>query len=101
MAEIFIETSLCGFDQGLAHLKELEDITQNYKLSFHGAMGKSRKEARESQGVSLRDLARKMDIPTSYLDDLEKGQRPWDRERMSKSLHSLQAIIDERADNKL
>jgi len=41
--------------------------------------GAALRELRKSKGVSLRKMAERMKISPSYLSDLERGNRYWDR----------------------
>jgi transcriptional regulator with XRE-family HTH domain len=55
----------------------------------HRAAGKIVRDARKRAGVSLRELARRMDISAPYLSDMELGKRNWDKVKFNAALEGL------------
>lgn len=47
------------------------------------AIGHSMRRLRQRWGVSLREMARRLDISAPYLSDLELGKREWTEEKIS------------------
>lgn len=47
----------------------------------HAAAGEKIRQLRQSKKMSLRELARKMNMAAPYLSDLERGNRNWSEER--------------------
>jgi transcriptional regulator with XRE-family HTH domain len=43
----------------------------------HVATGKQARKVRTSHKISLREIARRMDISAPFLSDLERGRRNW------------------------
>lgn len=43
----------------------------------HAALGAKMRSLRQSKGLSIRQLARKLRFTPAYLSDLEKGKRNW------------------------
>jgi len=55
----------------------------------HTATGKALRAHRIKADVGLRELARRMSIPASYLSDLETGRRNWSESLVERFLFSL------------
>lgn len=56
----------------------------------HAAIGIAMRNERKRVSVSLRGLAKRMDISAPYLGDLELGRRSWTQERLVQYLTELE-----------
>lgn len=57
-------------------------VTRRVEQIDHVATGRLMREARKSLGISLREMARRMDVSAPFLSDLESGQRNWTAARI-------------------
>jgi hypothetical protein len=55
----------------------------------NAALGYMMRKLRQTQGVSLRYVARQMDLSAPYVSDMELGRRNWTVERVESFLKSL------------
>ena len=55
----------------------------------HKATGKAIRKYREVEGISLREVARRMDVSAPYICDLELGRRPWSESKVAKYIKAL------------
>lgn len=51
--------------------------------------GNSIRKLRQRKKVSLRDLAKRMDVSAPFLSDLERGHRAWSEERFEQAVNLL------------
>lgn len=51
--------------------------------------GQTAREIREVAGLSLREVARRMDVSAPFLSDLERGNRNWTTETLNKWKEAL------------
>ena len=51
--------------------------------------GSALRKVRESKNISLRILAKRMEISAGYLSDLERGNRNWDKPKHNRYLREL------------
>lgn len=57
----------------------------------HEATGKLWRETRKGLGISLRALAKELDVSAAYLSDLERGRRNWTEELETRYIKGLTA----------
>lgn len=57
-------------------------VTGKVTETDHRATGELMRKNRESIGLSLRDMASRMEISAPYLSDLEIGNRNWSQKLM-------------------
>lgn len=53
------------------------DIPKKAPLPDHRPLGAELRRRREAVGMSLREVARQMEISAPYLSDMENGRRYW------------------------
>lgn len=53
--------------------------------------GQQLRNLRKKEGLSLRELARRMKVSVAYLSDLELGRRSWNNELMRRYLVALES----------
>lgn len=53
------------------------------------AQGLEMRQMREKKRVSLRDMAKRLDISAPYLSDLELGRRGWNTDLMERYKNAL------------
>lgn len=52
--------------------------------------GKEARAQRKKAGLSLREVARRMDFSVAYVGDLELGRRGWNNELLRRYLYALE-----------
>jgi transcriptional regulator with XRE-family HTH domain len=57
-------------------------ITKQVTAVDNAATGRLAREARTKAGLSLREVARRLDLSAPYVGDLELGRRGWTAERV-------------------
>lgn len=79
-------------DDPIAILREslatFEDAKTAKKRSFY-QIAKMLRKRREAAKMSLRSMAKLLDISPPFLSDLETGARPWSEERITSYLNHL------------
>lgn len=81
-----IETSNASFfDRFVGRIKSqvaaIEQANEEYKKE-NKAIGYKLRRVREEAGLSLREVARRMDISAPFLSDLERGNRLWNLQKI-------------------
>jgi DNA-binding XRE family transcriptional regulator len=59
------------------HMNKLHAITHTVEAIDHAATGQLARQVRIKAGLSLRDMARLLDLSAPYVSDLERGRRNW------------------------
>jgi transcriptional regulator with XRE-family HTH domain len=62
----------------------LELITRRAVRIDHVATGEQVRAARKAAGISLREMARRIEFSAPYLSDLENGRRNWNSEMLAR-----------------
>lgn len=71
-------------------------ITRKVEVTDEIATGAKMRELRLQTGVSLRQVARHMDLSAPYLSDLERGRRAWTESRAMEFIAAVRAIATTR-----
>lgn len=58
----------------------------------HKATGAFWRRIRERYGLSLRDMAKRLEFSPAYLSDLEQGKRNWSIEKESQYIKVLESV---------
>jgi len=78
---------------GMIKLRELLGlVTRVKRVTDNVATGMLAREIRERHQVSLRAVARELNLSAPYVSDLELGRRGWTEERCEQYRTALQAL---------
>lgn len=67
----------------------MKPVTEPKQQINHAETGKLVREMREAKGISLRQLAKQMDVSAPFLSDMERGRRNWTTARFEQAERAI------------
>ena len=64
-------------------------LTKQQTVIDHFATGERMRQMRIANGISLREISRRMKKSVAYLSDLERGRRSWNQLRLKSFVDAL------------
>lgn len=66
-------------------------VTRKTPVVDNRATGEAMRQRRKKAGISMREVARRMEVSAMFICDLERGRRNWTEENATKFIAALKA----------